>query len=377
MVPALLRGAEVCSAIAILIVLTSGILPLLFPSSPEADPIRAPLERMIYWCFYGFTVGQVVLRPHSFVRCASKVPFHIGMVLFALLSAFWSIDASETLRRTFALGMATLFGLYLACRFSPRDILRLVAVALGTCAVMSAAVGLLLPSYGVGSGVYAGAWQGVFAHKNTLGEMMLITAIIFRSVPRLSVLSRVAGWAGVALAITLVVLSRSLTALIVLGAVGVAMPLLRRFRRRQLRSILMLLAVCLLCATALIASVDRDVAFRVTGKDSTLTGRTGIWSAVVVQIAERPLLGYGYGAFWLPTGGPGERVRQSIHWATPHSHNGFLDYAADLGLVGLLVLVGALGHTGTRVWRSWRPEGGQYGRLVPRIYHGNSPDGCH
>jgi exopolysaccharide production protein ExoQ len=356
--PALLRRVEVCGVVVFLLVLTNGILPLLVNGSSDVDRSDSAMlvVRMIYWCFYAFTAAQVVLRPRDFVRCAAKVPFPIAMVLLALLSASWSLDPSETLRRTFALGMATLFGIYLALRFCPRDLLRLVAGVLGTCAVLSVAFGLLLPSYGIAHGVYDGDWQGVFTHKNTLGGMMLLTAVIFRSVPGRSGRSRLVGWIGVGLAVILVVLSQSMTALVVLGAVGLTMPLLRRFRQRRLRSALLLVAACVLCTAALLMSTDRDVALTMMGKDVTLTGRTGIWSAVMDEIVKRPFLGYGYGAFWLRAPGPGESVRQVIQWATPHAHNGFLDIAADLGLLGVLTLIGALAHAGQRVWKRWRPE---------------------
>ena len=34
------------------------------------------------------------------------------------------------------------------------------------------------------------------------------------------------------------------------------------------------------------------------GRNATLSGRTGIWSLLLGSIAKRPLLGYGYYAFW-------------------------------------------------------------------------------
>jgi O-antigen ligase len=56
------------------------------------------------------------------------------------------------------------------------------------------------------------------------------------------------------------------------------------------------------------------------------------------RIAQRPLLGYGFGAFWDALG-PGEAVRAAVGWVTPHAHNGFLDLWLDMGLVGLLTFV--------------------------------------
>lgn len=354
----LLRGLEVCCVIFSLFVLTNGILPFIVRrGSPQVNAANAPdlAVSVIYWCFYAFTAFQVLLWPRTFVRYAFKMPFPIALVALALLSASWSIDPGETVRRAFALGMTTLFGIYLGFRFTTQELVRLFAGVLGTCAVLSAAVALLLPAYGIGTGVFAGNWQGIFPQKNTLGEMMLLAAVIFRSVPGRSLRSRVIGWAGFALAVALVVLSRSMTSLVVLATVSVTMPMLRRLRHTELRSALLLISVCLICVTVMLTVVDREVALTMTGKDVTLTGRTEIWSAVIHRIAERPLLGYGYDAFWLPKGSPGESIRREVKWSTPHSHNGFLDFGADLGLVGLVALVGALAHAGHRVWKRWRP----------------------
>ena len=355
----LLRGLEVCGVIVCLFILTNGIIPFIFRrGSPEVADANAPVlaVSVIYWCFYAFTASQVLLRPRTFIRYAFKIPFPIALVALALLSASWSIDPSESFRRAFAFGMATLFGIYLGFRFTSQELLRLLAGVLGTCAVLSAGVALLFPAYGIGTGVFKGNWQGIFPHKNTLGEMMLLTAVIFRSVPGRSSRSRVIGWTGFAFAFALVILSRSVTALVVLATVSVTMPMLRRLRHAELPSALMLISVCLICITVLLTIVDREVALTMTGKDVTLTGRTHIWSAVIRRIAERPLLGYGYDAFWLPTEGPGESIRREVKWPTPHSHNGFLDFGADLGLVGVLALVGGLAQAGHRVWKRWRPD---------------------
>src|ERR1035437_1095970 len=354
---------EMCGVVVVLLLLTQGILPLLLHGSADVEHPESgmPLKRIAYWCYYAFTMVLVVLRPRDFVRCAAKAPFPAGMVLLALLSASWSLDPNETLRRAFALGMATAFGLCVASRFRSHDLLRLVACVLGICALLSVAFGLLLPSYGIASGVFSGDWEGVFTHKNTLGAMMLIAVVTFRSVPNVSRRSQLVGWIGVGVAAILVVLSRSMTALVGLGGGGLAVPLLRRFRQGRLMSALVLLAVSVLCATVIFMSVDMGVTLRMMGRDATLTGRTGIWSAVVDRIIERPLLGYGYGAFWRQIGGPGERVRQVVQWPTPDAHNSYLDFGADLGLVGVLALIGVLAHAGQRVWRHWRPALGTTG----------------
>ena len=46
--------------------------------------------------------------------------------------------------------------------------------------------------------------------------------------------------------------------------------------------------------------LNADFIFDLFGKDQTLTGRTLIWPYVIDDISERPILGWGFHAFWSP-----------------------------------------------------------------------------
>jgi O-antigen ligase len=70
--------------------------------------------------------------------------------------------------------------------------------------------------------------------------------------------------------------------------------------------------------------------------DPTFTGRTEIWRFALDHIAERPLVGFGYQAFW----GTSELVNAwnylaSWGYRASDAHNGFLNVAVMTGLVGL------------------------------------------
>ena len=79
------------------------------------------------------------------------------------------------------------------------------------------------------------------------------------------------------------------------------------------------------------------------GRDTTLSGRTVVWSALLDVVQQRPLLGYGYGAFW--EGGTGaSAVLYAWLLATglgshTSADNGILDLWLHLGLLGVLVFL--------------------------------------
>jgi exopolysaccharide production protein ExoQ len=71
------------------------------------------------------------------------------------------------------------------------------------------------------------------------------------------------------------------------------------------------------------------------GRDPTLTGRTGIWDAVL-SVSGNPLLGTGYESFWL--GDRLERVGELTAPGIQEAHNGYLELYLNLGWVGVSLL---------------------------------------
>jgi exopolysaccharide production protein ExoQ len=77
------------------------------------------------------------------------------------------------------------------------------------------------------------------------------------------------------------------------------------------------------------------------GKDSSLTGRTYLWSEGIKTAMAKPFLGYGYGAFWVQG-----RTQAEHYWYEFdiesrmgfHFHNTFIQIFVDLGALGLVAI---------------------------------------
>jgi O-antigen ligase len=80
------------------------------------------------------------------------------------------------------------------------------------------------------------------------------------------------------------------------------------------------------------------------GRNTTLTGRLSIWTAVL-SLQTNPLLGTGYESFWL--GGRLQRVWDMTSTGIQEAHNGYIEVYLNLGWVGLIML-GSLIITGYR-----------------------------
>ncbi len=70
--------------------------------------------------------------------------------------------------------------------------------------------------------------------------------------------------------------------------------------------------------------------------DPTFTGRDEIWQFALDHIAQRPLFGFGFEAFWgTPTCWPHWNYQESWGYRASDAHNGYLNLAVTTGLVGL------------------------------------------
>jgi O-antigen ligase len=74
------------------------------------------------------------------------------------------------------------------------------------------------------------------------------------------------------------------------------------------------------------------------GQDlSDLSGRVELWAELQHYIDARPVLGYGFGAFWNPDNL--HAVQEVINWAPVLAHNGYIDEVLATGLIGATLVV--------------------------------------
>jgi O-antigen ligase len=258
----------------------------------------------------------------------------------AAASTLWSANAHVTVQRAVALGVATLFGIYLATRFDRRTQLRVFGWTFGMAAVLSLAVSVMAPDLGVTTGVHDGAWRGIYANKNMLGRLCTLGATVHVLRALATHRRRWGAWAAAALCGLLTILSRSATAVVVLATLLLLLPLFRTLRwRASLRLAALIGAVLFGGALAVLLVAQADLALSLVGRDATLSGRTHLWHVVGWFILRRPWLGYGYGAFWANGSPTAALVVRAIRWNAPHAHDTFLDVALDLGVVGLALFV--------------------------------------
>lgn len=326
---------------------TGALIPLLRQKGDSASDISGgdPITQAIWLGVYAVVFCLIAMRWRQFINVLTRDKLLLLLVVVALCSLFWSVSPEVTLRRSVALVGTTAIGAYLATRYTVGGQLRLLAWALGMAALLSLAFGLLLPSYGISSDpLFQGDWQGIYNHKNALGSDMALGAMVFFILTTSSHERRWLTWGGSGLAICLLLLSDSKTAVVVLLCFLVLWPVYRALRWRYTLMVPLLIFVVVLGA-GLITWVwsNADIVLGSLGRDATLSGRTELWSLVLDKVWERPWLGYGYSGFWQGLQGESSYIWLMTGSEVPAADNGFLDLWLDLGLLGLIVF--ALGFS--------------------------------
>jgi O-antigen ligase len=313
------------------------VVILLSSGADEGAVVESTTMQAVWFGIYVISLGLILLRARQFISVAKRDLLLLLLVGIAVFSYHWSIAPPLTVRRSIALMGSTLFGMYVATCYSPKQILKLVVWTLSIGALLSVVLGLALPSYGIAQG----GWRGIYQHKNFMGRLMSLNAVFLLLLNSGNRRYRWLVSAGIGLSAGLVLLSNSKGAWVTFLALLILLPFFKALQWKYTLAIPILIIMTLVSAVGgvWIAENLEDIVVNKLGKNFTFTGRTELWELVIEMIKQRPLLGYGYSAFWLGLNGPSGYIQLAAGWAVPHAHNGFLDLWLDLGFLGLLVFI--------------------------------------
>ena len=340
--------AEFLLLIGVLLIFSEGILPRLLSGDETAD--GSALLRYLWLPIYAVIFAGIVWKIRNVAQACLRLPFLMGLLAVCAVSFAWSIDPGLTQRRSLAIVMTTAAGLYVGSRYSWRTLLRALAITWFVIAATSFLTALVVPAFGRDFEIHGGAWKGLFFEKNQLGGHMARAALFGAFLLIMDRPYRLYWAALTGLSVLLVLLTTSKTSLLgLLIGLGILSTAAIMKRGMVFGLVTAWLGVVFSAVGVLTLVFAPELVVSVLGRDLTLTGRTDIWITLVDFISERPLLGYGYGAFWDDGSNPGNWVREMLEWDAPTAHNGWFEVTLALGLIGLALL--ALDFL-TTIWRA-------------------------
>jgi exopolysaccharide production protein ExoQ len=330
----MLRLAERIFVFFMLLYATGAIVPFL--GAHGTSTAASKYEMAVQIPLYSAAAFFILLRLRTVWQSAWKTKWILALTVLAVASTAWSPVPLFTLRRSVILVATTSFGVYFGTRFAVEEQLRILARVCGIVVLLSFLFALFLPHYGIDPTFTNGSWRGVFAQKNSLGRVAVLSIIVFLLVQfrRRQWLA----WAGTAGAFILLLFSKSATSVLVLASLLGILMVFKVFRSRFAFAV----PVCsfgILALGILAVSITPDQLLHYVHRDAGLTGRTRLWSLSLKAVARQPWFGYGFKSFWLGMKGASATLVQQLHWSPPSGHNGFLDITLEVGIVGLALFV--------------------------------------
>jgi len=345
--------------IFLLLVASRAFLFIYFESTDETLGSSGNILLQLLWgiVYLGSGVFIIIYR-ERFLKILDfpQTIFFSVIFTYCFLSIIWSADPSLTFQRSVALIGTTLFSFTIITLFNFEQLKEIITDYYIIAIIGSVLLALFLPAFGTMlDHVEAGAWRGIYPHKNLLGRLMALGAVLFGGLALRE--KRNKNLLLSFCCFLLVILSQSAGALLISLAL-IAFVWLARILKIdtpfRIFSSITIVTISLLGLT--ISLLNPELVLGTFGKDITLTGRTVLWFYAWTAILDRFYLGYGYSAFWAGVDSPSQKILNNISWEAPHSHNGILDLWLDVGLIGLLLFLSIFIYLIYRSFKNYRQK---------------------
>ncbi len=337
-------GAPLLTIIPVFAIFYVSVLLPLLP-----DDGKGRVENILFWPLAAALTLTLVFR--NWARINSRFFFSlpimslIGYLAFAAASVTWAYSPDFAFSR---LVVQVLACIVVAAPFVPRIGGQYLIPGVNICYAIAFAVSavyvLATPPSPIGH-------PGYFTHKQELG-LLAATGIILASHELLQRgWRRLLGAIVILAGVWLVVESQSKSAL-AYSFVSLAASWLMLLLCKKARLTPAFIVAAVVVAFTFVSNPVERIGYRLYG-DSTLTGRTQIWTFINYQISLKPWLGWGFHSYYFVPNLPIKRAGGFVA-QMPSSHSGFLELKLETGRIGywiFLVFIYSALHSLERVRR--------------------------
>lgn len=273
-------------------------------------------------------------------------PLHLCFVGWMLINVVFSESREVSILRFVLAASVTSLAVLLPLLPPTQRSFNLCLGAAALVLLMLCYLGVILaPQYSIHTALditepqLAGDWRGSFGHKNVASPVM--TILVYVGIYLCAVGSFVMGPLIAVLAGIFLIFTGGKTSSVLCLAIYALASLVYVTRSLWLKRLICYapLIVMNLLTVGSVASPALLSITRVLPVDPTFTGRSDIWEFALAAVAEKPIIGHGYAAFWDDV--TERQTAKGSEWAVTaaHSHNSYLDLAITIGLPGLLLVI--------------------------------------
>ncbi|NNE94744.1 MAG: O-antigen ligase family protein [Acidimicrobiales bacterium] len=297
----------------------------------DAVNVGGPLVIVVFTGLIGTLLVFSMKRPAVMFYLLVCELLLLAFSALILFSTMWSVDFATSLRRSVALTLVTMMGIYFVARYSLEQLINRLSIVFFVAMVLNVVWVNALPQYGTAGEDFL----GITTNRNTLGQQAVLGCLVmvFAMASRNHRILATIGFFGSAYLVFGTNSMTSLGSFVLLGGLLVVFSTFRA--RKQLFGAVVVSEIAAGLFGLLLATANLVFLTELLGRDITLTGRTILWLDLLEPISEKPVLGHGWEAFWGGWGSPAHEIWLQNTWFPPTAHNAPLEYLLALGGVGL------------------------------------------
>jgi O-antigen ligase len=338
----------------LLFVLTQGpVLSMWFESERQTAKSALAPQLATYIAFQIPAMMLAARQKYSRADIQGPLGLFAAMCLWFLATSVWATNGQHTAVEAVSLTTTFISGVYVAKRFSLREKLVLIVVAMQP--------GLILSRFAIAQDwenarSIEGFWVGIYFNRNSLAPVAMVSVIAaatmfimvlrnteepFRAI-KLFVLADV-----VIFGLVMAVRTESNTPFGGLIAFSAVVVFWQLFRLQMLQRYAAAAFVAVVVVVSWLAIAFQSKILSLFGETVSFNGRSEIWKYSWNGFLERPFAGWG----WLSAWRSWAFMRMDLWWTVEGviwSHNAYLDLLLGGGAVAVALFVGAV------LWATYR-----------------------
>lgn len=340
------------------------IIYIIFTFYPTSMPFKSTLQergaeaigssniinQIIYSSIFILTTIAAIPKLNQIYSLIKQERAIIIFLIWALVTIIWSDFPFVSFKRWFQIFTFYWVTLvYFAHYPYIDDLIKLIKPIIYSYILITLAVCLLIPE---AKDPEFNTWRGLTLSKNNLGQVGLILSVLTLIIVNFEkeIIKKNIAVLFFILSITISLATFSSTtyiSLFIFLSGSLVFYLSKKFWRNLGvgYAFTIILSAFLVTLGGLIFYFDptiTDFIQGIFGKSETFYDRGKLWSVMIWNISQHPIIGCGFQGFWVIESPKIQLLYQSFIWLPIQAHNGYLDMINETGLVGFAFFLGII-----------------------------------
>lgn len=307
--------------------------------------IEEKLLIIIIVCLFIITlyVYAAILKKKNLGNIIYKNNVIILLIILCFISSIYSIDRGLTIKQSFCMLLLTYMAISLSILYDSKNFLELYSeyiIITIICSLM-----ILVLNFNMANTYANGEWlgfRGIYGFKNILARNMLLGIIVFDFCIKEYKKKNYKKYKYICYIFIFFSQSKTIWVLAVFYIMYKYYIIKGKYKVPILITTIYTISFFILtCFNEYIINTKfADMFYEFTGKTLAFTGRIDIWQFAISAWKTKPIIGYGYGAFWDNENFIYQMTLNLNKWIPVRgSHNGYIDILLNIGILGLILIM--------------------------------------